>query len=287
MIKPRRLVLIAVACVVLLASVSFTLGETPETTSPKAPQSIRAGALSSAAEPGKNTSQGLYIKILRGAGMEAKAVSAEAVRAGALDDLDIFIIGGGSGTAFNKSLGEEGGRLVEKFVERGGGVLASCAGGYSFARGHSEALRYIEIANAVVIDNQNRRWARGKGNVEIKTGYAPTPTVTMFYANGPLWQITEEPGFGVTKALGSFQTDIKKKGDAGGVMPGTPAILGGTYGQGRFVLFSAHPEFHWKLGNPPLVADAARWVVKGELQPGEEVNWQSVFPSSGQSLKEK
>ncbi|PQO42766.1 hypothetical protein [Blastopirellula marina] len=287
MIKHPAVCSLVASCVALLVCVSPSFGETPDTSQEKTSQPIRVGVLSSAAEPGKNTSQGLYIKILRNAGMEAKAVSAEAVRAGALNDLDIFIIGGGSGTAFNKALGAEGGELVEKFVEQGGGVLASCAGGYSFARGHSEALSYVEIANAVIIDNENRRWARGKGNVEIETGYDKAPTVTMFYANGPLWKITDEPGFGVTKALGSFRTDIKKKGDEGGVMPGTPAILGGTYGKGRFVLFSAHPEFHWKLGNPPLVADAARWVVQGELKPGEDVNWASVFPSSGQPKEEK
>ena len=45
---------------------------------------------------------------------------------------DIFIIGGGSGTAFNKSLGAEGGKVVQAFVRKGGGALASCAGGYSF-----------------------------------------------------------------------------------------------------------------------------------------------------------
>lgn len=267
-----------VTCITLLTLASSSLAETPQVSTS---QPIRVGVLSSAAEPGRNTSQGLYIRILREAGMDAKAVSAEAVRAGALADLDIFIIGGGSGTKFNQSLGANGGALVEEFVEQGGGVLASCAGGYSFARGHSEALAYIEIANAIIIDNKNGRWARGKGNVEIATGLEARPTVTMFYANGPLWQITQEPGFGVTKALGSFQTDIKKKEDQGGVMPGTPAILGGTYGKGRFVLFSAHPEFHWKLGNTPLVADAARWVVRGELQSGEEITWQTVFPSTG------
>ena len=265
----------------LLTCVTASHAETDSTSA----KPIRVGVLSSKSEPGKNTSQGLYIRILREAGMEAKAVSGEDVRAGALDDLDIFIIGGGSGTKFNKSLGEDGGEMVEKFVQQGGGVLASCAGSYSFVRGHNEALCYIEIANAVCIDYEDGRWARGKGDVEIETGSGAKPTVKMFYANGPLWKITDEPGFGVTKALGSFQTDIKKKSDKGGVMPGTPAVLGGTFGKGRFVLFSAHPEFHWKLGNPPLVVDAARWVVQGELKPGEEVDWQNVFRSTNEAAK--
>lgn len=275
----RTLTPVAILLLTLFAFATVGLAENDAKTNPP----IRVGVLSSQVEPSKNSSQGLYIRILREAGMEAKAISGEDVRAGALDDLDIFIIGGGSGTKFNKSLGEDGGELVEQFVQRGGGVLASCAGGYSFVRGHYEVLGYVEIANAVCIDTQNGQWARGKGVVVIETGSAAKPTVKMFYANGPLWQITDEPGFGVTKSLGNFQTDIKKQNDRGGVMPGTPAVLGGTSGKGRFVLFSAHPEFHWKLGNPPLVVDAARWVVQGELSQGEEVNWQNVFSSTNTS----
>jgi putative intracellular protease/amidase len=241
---------------------------------------IRAGVLSKEAEPGKDTSQACYIRILRNAGMQARAVSAEEIKAGALDQFDIFIIGGGSGTKFNASLGPEGGHLVEDFVRKGGGTLGSCAGGYSFVRGHNEALRHIEIANARCIDVVHGRWARGAAVVEIAPEGDGVPVRKMYYANGPLWEIRSEPGFGLTKSLAHFVSDVKKKDDPGGVMPGTPAILGGTFGRGRFVLFSGHPEFYRKLGNNPLVVDAARWVVRGPLAPGEKIEWRAVFPDT-------
>jgi len=240
---------------------------------------IRVGVLSASEKPGPNTSQGLYIRILKEAGMEAGPVSAEKVKAGALDQLDIFIIGGGSGTAFNKSLGPDGGAKVEAFVKAGGGALASCAGGYSFVRGHNEALRYIEIANAVCIDTEKGRWARGSGTVTIAPEAEGAPSLKMLYANGPLWKITDVPGFGRTEALARFVSDVKKEGEAGGVMPGTPAILGGTFGDGRYVLFSAHPEFKWKHGNTPMIVDAARWVVRGKLAAEEKITYEAVFPS--------
>ncbi|MEK7952552.1 hypothetical protein [Luteolibacter soli] len=240
---------------------------------------IRVGVLSASDKPAGNTSQGLYIAILREAGMEAGPVSAERVKAGALDKLDVFIIGGGSGTAFNKSLGPDGGAKVEAFVKAGGGAMGSCAGGYSFVRGHNEALRYIEIANAVCIDTENGRWARGSGAVSIAPEAEGLPALKMHYANGPLWKITDVPGFGRTEALARFVTDVKKEGDAGGVMPGTPAILGGTFGDGRYVLFSAHPEFKWKYGNKSMVVDAARWVVRGKLAAEEKISYEAVFPS--------
>jgi hypothetical protein len=231
------------------------------------------------AEPGGNSSQGLYIRILREAGFTAAAVSPEAVKTGALDELEIFIIGGGSGSKFNTMLGEDGCARVMEFVRRGGGVLASCAGGYSFVRGHNEALSLLEIANARCVDTENGRWARGSGVVEMAPSDAAVPTFKMYYANGPIWEITDAPGFGVTTALASYVTEVKKEGDAGGVMVGTPAILGGTFGSGRFVLFGAHPEFKWNLGCTPLIVDAARWVVGGSLQKGERPDWGTVFPS--------
>lgn len=243
-------------------------------------QEMRVAVLSSAETPSKNTSQGLYINILEKAGWKAGAISAESVQRGGLDSVNVFVIGGGSGTKFNSLLGETGGRMVEEFVKNGGGVLASCAGGYSFVRGHNEALKFIEIANAECIDTRDGRWARGKGVVQIKPHDSRYENHQVYYANGPLWKITDAPGFGRTVSLASFVTDIKKDGDSGGVMPGTPAILAGTFGKGRFVLFSPHPEFHAHLKNHSLITDAARWVTQGEMSEEETINWPQVFPSS-------
>lgn len=240
----------------------------------------RAVVLSAMQEPNENSSQGLYIRILREAGFEARAISAEEVRETKLANVDIFIIGGGSGSAFNRSLGAEGGKVVREFVRHGGGALASCAGGYSFAIGQKAELKYISIAHAEILDAQDGRWARGKGNVEIAPADKHYRPLTMFYANGPLWTIGKRHGADRTVALARFVSDVKKEGDAGGIMPGTPAILGGTFGDGRFVLFSGHPEFYKKLGNQPLVADAAHWVVAGPLEPEEPIRWADVFPSS-------
>ena len=212
--------------------------------------------------------------------MEARSVSAKEVKAGALEKLDIFIIPGGSGTTFSQSLGRDGGAKVEAFVKAGGGVLASCAGGYAFVRGYNEATRHLEIANAVCLDVEtDDRWARGEANVQVAPAAKGLAPLTMFYANGPLWKITKAPGFDRTVALAHFVTDVKKKGDPGGTMPGTPAILAGTFGEGRYVLFSGHPEFYKKLGNHPMIVDAARWVVRRKFAAEEKIDYRSVFPS--------
>jgi glutamine amidotransferase-like uncharacterized protein len=264
-----------------LACVLFLLAGTmmAEETTVVVAQPIRVGVLSAASEPAENTSQGLYIKILNEAGMSARAISGQIVKDGALQAIDVFIIGGGSGTAFNKSLGPDGGANVEKFVKAGGGAVGSCAGGYSFVRGHNDALRYIEIANAECIDTENGRWARGGGEVEIAPEAEGLPRLKMHYMNGPLWKITDVPGFGRTVSLARYVTDVKKEKAPGGIMPGTPAILAGTFGDGRYVLFSAHPEFKKKLGNNPMVVDAVRWAARGKLAAEEKIEFRAVFPS--------
>ncbi len=274
----RQLILCGMAA--MLGWQSAAVAADPSAAAPGKSPGIRVGVLSKAVEPAADTSQGLYLSILRQAGMQARAVSAQQVKDGILDELDIFIIGGGSGTAFNASLGEDGGRRVMDFVRKGGGAMGSCAGGYSMVRGHNEALRFIELANARCLDVADGRWARGSGVVEIAPADPLAPHRRMYYANGPLWEITREPGFGQTVALARFVGDVKKPGDAGGVMPGTPAILGGTFGRGRYVLFSGHPEFQHHLGNNPLVVDAARWVIRGPLAAGEKVEWRAVFPET-------
>lgn len=142
---------------------------------------IRIGVLSKAETPAENTSQGLYIRILKEAGMEAGAVSAEEVKAGALAKIDIFIIGGGSGTAFSQAVGPDGGAKVELFVKEGGGVLGSCADGYAFARGYNEATRSMDIANAVCIDMENQRWARGKANVRVLPAPSRLPLCSLSF----------------------------------------------------------------------------------------------------------
>jgi glutamine amidotransferase-like uncharacterized protein len=45
----------------------------------------------------------------------------------------------------------------------------------------------------------------------------------------------------------------------GGVMPNTPAIIAGTYGQGRVLCFSPHPEYTPGLGD--FIVKAVNWVA--------------------------
>ncbi|MGC4006282.1 MAG: hypothetical protein QM811_25450 [Pirellulales bacterium] len=271
------------AFVFALTTLGYSAEPVGATAPPVAATKKRVAVLSAAAEPSANSSQGLYIKILNDAGFDARAIAAAEVREKKLAGFDIFVIGGGSGTAFNKSLGPDGGKVVQDFIRNGGGALASCAGGYSFVKGHNEALKYIELAQAECIDYADGRWARGSAEVEIAPEDERYRPLTMYYANGPLWKIVKEQGADRTVALARFVGDVKKQDDAGGVMPGTPAILGGTYGAGRFVLFSAASRVPQKTGQPLRpdrrrpVGDARRVEARRSDPLGRRV---SEFPET-------
>ena len=56
-------------------------------------------------------------------------VDGAAVRAGALDSVDVLVMPGGSSVSESKSLGSEGRDKVKAFMKRGGGYVGTCAGG--------------------------------------------------------------------------------------------------------------------------------------------------------------
>ena len=89
-------------------------------------------------------------------------IKADAIRAGCLDEYDVLIQPGGSGSRQGKTLGEEGREKIRAFVRNGGGYLGICAGAYLATRDYSWSLH---ILDARVVDKEH--WARGTGDVDI------------------------------------------------------------------------------------------------------------------------
>jgi predicted deacylase/glutamine amidotransferase-like uncharacterized protein len=177
-------------------------------------------------------------------GFEVRRVCASDIRAGVLDEFDVVLFPGGSGSAQANSIGEDGRDAVRAFVEAGGGYVGICAGAYLAANNYSWSLG---ILDANVIDSNN--WARGVGNVAIeftnegaeRVG-AGAREVALHYANGPIYAPAHDAELPDFRVLAWFRGEVTKAGVAGGVMPNTPAIVVGRYGAGSVVCSSAHPE---------------------------------------------
>lgn len=149
------------------------------------------------------------------------------VRSGRLDKCSLLIVPGGQTAQCVAALGAEGFEHIREFVADGGGYVGICAGAYIAARrvevpGRPQGLDIIEIENV-----------RSAGT-EVRTIFVTQPDhpivegcggeLRIWYQNGPLI----EAGEGV-ETLAVYED-------------GSAAIVCSTYGEGRVVIFSPHPE---------------------------------------------
>ena len=183
------------------------------------------------------------------------------IRAGILQNFDVLIHPGGSGSGQGGSLEEAGRDSVRAFIARGGGCLGICAGAYLVTSHYTWSL---DVLNAKVIDTAH--WNRGGGQADILFsdwgqdffGFVQD-TVMIEYRQGPLMapaNLETLPGY---IEVGTFQTEFTENGAPSGVMIGTSAFAFSRYQDGRVVAFSPHPEI--TTGREYMIPDAVQWVA--------------------------
>jgi glutamine amidotransferase-like uncharacterized protein len=196
-------------------------------------------------------------------GFSAQRVTADAIRSGCLDDVDVLIMPGGSGSKQAAQLGEDGRAKIRAFVRDGGGYVGICAGSYLATTHYEWSLGLI---NAQVWDRAH--WARGGGEVALRMSDAGWRllgrggSVVVQYNQGPLLvpdDNTDLPGYEV---LAVFETEVAEKGAPVGAMTGTHAIIRSTYGAGRVICYSPHPEV--LEGPNSLIAAGVAWVGRAD-----------------------
>ena len=171
-------------------------------------------------------------------------VEAEDIRKGTLNNVDVLIQPGGSGSKQGKQLEQSGRDSIREFIKRGGGYLGVCAGAYLSTSFYDWSLN---ILNAMVMDRDH--WARGSGDVVLKFSMEgkkffnlDVDTLIVQYNQGPLlapYFMEDIPDY---KELAVFNSEIAEKGAPSGVMIGTTAIAQSTYGNGKVISISPHFE---------------------------------------------
>lgn len=186
----------------------------------------------------------------------------------ALDQFDVLIVGGGSGSKEAKAIGEPGAAAIKAFIQRGGGYVSSCAGSYLATCNYPWSLK---IVAAKTVDSAH--WARGTGQVDIELTDAGRSILGAFnglqscrYANGPLLgEVAPPDGLGPYTVLAYFRSDMAKgRNTPKGLMPNSPAIIAGEYGQGRVLCCSPHPEYTAELKS--MIPRAVKWAAKRAVQ---------------------
>lgn len=195
-----------------------------------------------------------------------RRVGSHDIRAGVLDQFDIIVHPGGSGSAQAKALGKSGRTAEIEFVRRGGGYLGVCAGAYLAACNYDWSLGLLD---ANVIDRKH--WRRGVGPVDVewtpvgRTTLSPGSTATkaprfiIQYANGPIFEPAGKNGLEDFETLIFFRGELTQNGAPAGVMPNTPAVVRSNFGRGRAIAFSPHPEK--TAGLFALLSNSLPWLA--------------------------
>ena len=177
--------------------------------------------------------------------MELHLLDGAAVRAGALDGLDLLVMPGGSSMTEFDSLGTNGVERMKAFVRNGGGYVGTCAGCCLLMDGPKNRARMMpwnssgsEGHTMFPTINLNAKGAKALG---LKEG----PHV-MRYHGGPFLQPTTNVIADAHMEIwGTFDAEASFKGriNPNKKMYGAGAVVGGTYGKGRVFVTSAHPEY--------------------------------------------
>jgi len=197
----------------------------------------------------RDAGAGPSVKDLMGAlrrfdGASVRELTADDIRSGRLSSLDVLIQPGGSGGGQGRHLREEGRQEIRKFIREGGGYIGICAGAYLASADYPWSLNVLD---AKVIDRKH--WVRGKGTVDIALTdvgqsilRSKEQQLAIFYAQGPLLAPGNHADIADYETMATFKTEIAKNGAPEGIMKGTTAIAPGSYGRGRVICFSPHPE---------------------------------------------
>ncbi len=156
---------------------------------------------------------------------------------------------GGSGKVIASALHPAGIEKVRDYVAAGHGYYGVCAGAYLAASGLPEYTGMMHLKH-------DQPWAKGKGMVKLDLTPAGVELlgaefthIDTRYNCGPVFPDLTDPPAGddhkpvtVLASFASAATD--DKGVTHDSMIGTAAILSTTWGKGRVVTCSPHPESH-------------------------------------------
>lgn len=183
------------------------------------------------------------------------------IHKGKLDDQDVVIFVGGSGSKQGESLGERGRHAVRQWVHKGGGYIGICAGAYLTMQGEDEFNKLEILAGH---NKTGDYWKRGISPIDVKVeGSAWADVLPMHFANGPIFEREPVEGLRNYVELATYQGEVysERHGTGEGEMIGTPSIIASRYGQGRMLLFSPNPILGGEgVAHPHMMLDGIRWA---------------------------
>lgn len=187
------------------------------------------------------------------------------VREGSLQDFDLLLIPGGSAKKEAGSLTAAGRREIRRFVESGGDYIGICAGCYLATDSSPEYLGLLPMKVA-----DRKHWHRGKAVLPVELTDRGMEIfnwdkrlIHVTYHNGPILKYPADEDASAVSTLAHYRGEIVAPGGELGVMKGAPAMVLGSYGRGRVIGISPHPE-HTE-GLHAMIPHAIRWLMEHPL----------------------
>jgi len=199
-------------------------------------------------------------------GIQPISISSLEIMNGALDNIDVLVFPGGSGSKEYNNLGIVAADKVRDFAkQKGNGVVGICAGGYILASTPDYASLQMLPVHSI-----REYYNRGRGLISFSTtneGDEIFPELRqreesfVQYYDGPMYQNIDSSIF---TTIATINTDIvTKKGFPKGVSIGKPAFGIADYGDGRVIMSTGHPEA--TSGMRWMVPRMARWAADKPL----------------------
>ncbi len=203
-------------------------------------------------------------------GIVPRVVTAADIAEGALEDLDVILFPGGSGSQEANNLGAQGMKRIRDFViKEGKGVVGICAGAYLLSDTPDYPCLHLSGLRAIDRVHDARGGALAavtleKDASEIFPELKGYDSVFIQYNEGPvLVPAGDDISFTV---LAVMQTDVHAKtGAPAGMTPGKPYLIASRPGKGRAFLSVGHPES--TPGMRWIVPRMVRWVTEKEMIP--------------------
>ncbi len=193
-------------------------------------------------------------------------ISASEIALGKLNEIDVLVFPGGSGSKEMNNLGSTNAMKVKEFAtKKGKGVVGICAGGYMLA----STPDYPDL-KLMPVHSLREYYDRGRGlisfsvtpeGLEIFPELAGLEESFVQYYDGPIYVNIDSTNFSV---LAIINSDIHtKKGYPEGVSTGKPAFGVSYNGEGRAIMSTGHPEA--TPGMRWMIPRMARWAANKEM----------------------
>ncbi len=199
-----------------------------------------------------------------------------------LDQFALLVFPGGSGSRQAEAIGAAARNKVRSFVRDGGGYLGICAGAYLCSSHYDWSLNLVDtkvFTGSREIPNVGRKpmWHRGPAAVvkmeltdegrEILGDWQGE--IPVRYQNGPIVSPAGRAELPTYLPLAYFRSEVAAWEPQQGTMIHTPAMVAGTFGKGRVIAVSPHPESSEKTQS--IINRAADWVARQSRRSSPDV----------------